>query len=95
MGIGRACVFEAPLIPFLGLFHGQALASQAVSLDSGATVLVAGLEGIDGKSLQDAAQKILQDLKDPAAVLLGSAANGRVSLVAALSPAVRLTVGVT
>lgn len=49
------------------------------------------LPGLDGKALQEAATALLEQLGDPAAVVLASKgegeAAGKVSFVAALSPA--------
>ncbi|CAD7697585.1 unnamed protein product [Ostreobium quekettii] len=72
----------------LALVKVEALAGQSITLDGGASLLVADLDGVDGKSMQEAAQKLLDGMGDPAAVLLGSAGAGRVSLVAGFSPAV-------
>jgi len=40
--------------------HAQGLASSALSSPKGAKVLVAELEGVDAKAMQEAAQKLLQ-----------------------------------
>lgn len=50
-------------------------------------VLVANVEGADAASLQKAGASMQAQLGDPAAVVLGSAADGKVALVAAFSPA--------
>ena len=60
--------------------------SSAVQVD-GASVLVASVPGVDPKSLVAAADRAKGQLGEAAAVFLGSAGEGRVSLVAAVSPA--------
>lgn len=52
-------------------------------------VLVASLDKLDGESLKAAAEHLLSQLGDPAAVVVGSSpGDGKVSLVAAFSPSV-------
>lgn len=73
--------------------HVQALTSRAVVPPSGnGKFLVEELSGLDGKALQEAATSLLEQLGDPAAVVLASKgegeAAGKVSFVAALSPSV-------
>jgi alanyl-tRNA synthetase len=66
----------------------QFLASQAVATPSGAQLLVATLDGVDAKAMQEAATTLLAALGDPAAVLLAtSSADGKANFVCALSPA--------
>lgn len=66
-----------------------ALAGQAITTPDGAKVLVARLDGVDPKALQDAAASLQAELGDPAAVVLGSAAaDGKVGIAVAFSPAV-------
>lgn len=71
----------------------QALTSRADTAPSGnGKFLVEELPGLDGKALQEAATSLLEQLGDPAAVVLASKgegdAAGKVSFVAALSPSV-------
>ncbi len=61
--------------------------STAVRLPGGAFV-VHELEGVDAASLGVAAQRLQERLGDPSAVVLGSVADDKVSLVAAFSPSV-------
>ena len=61
--------------------------STAVRLPGGVFV-VHELEGVDAASLGVAAQRMQERLGDPSAVVLGSVADDKVSLVAAFSPAV-------
>lgn len=64
----------------------QALASQAERMPGGGALLVAPLDGVDAKALQEAATSLLGSLGDPAAVLLAStSADGKASFVCALS----------
>ena len=72
----------------LALAKSEALVSAAQRLPSGAAVLVQELDGVDAASLGVAAQRLLERLGDPAAVVLGSVADDKVSLVAAFSPGV-------
>jgi alanyl-tRNA synthetase len=62
------------------------LADAAVTSPSGARYVVARLDGVDGKALQDAAAGLVAALGDPAAVLLASAGEGGAVMVAAASP---------
>jgi len=67
----------------------KGLATQAQTFPSGCKLLVARLDGIDPKAMQDAAQDLQGELGDPAAVvLLGAPEPSKVSMVAAFSPAV-------
>ena len=71
----------------------QGLVSSAVTSPKGAQVLVAELEGVDAKAMQEAAQKLAQRLGDPAAVVLGTRgpAGTAANFVATFSPKVRGT----
>lgn len=65
------------------------LTAKAETLASGAKMLAVQVDGMDAKSLQEAASQIQADLGDPAAVFLISAPEAnKVSMVAAFSPAV-------
>jgi hypothetical protein len=66
----------------------QALASQAVATDKGSKVLVAELEDVDAKAMQEAAVKLQAALGDSGAVVLGTKAGDKVNFVAAFGPAV-------
>eukprot|EP00879_Flechtneria_rotunda_P010587 GHRR01011067.1.p1 GENE.GHRR01011067.1~~GHRR01011067.1.p1 ORF type:complete len:947 (+),score=379.68 GHRR01011067.1:1433-4273(+) len=70
-----------------------ALASKAQQSPSGSKVLVEQLPGLDTKALQEAALSLLEQLGDPAALVLASKGEdesaGKVTFVAALSPQVR------
>jgi alanyl-tRNA synthetase len=72
----------------LALAKADALMSAVKRLPSGAAFLVHELEGVDAASLGVAAQRMQERLGDPAAVVLGSVADDKVSLVAAFSPGV-------
>ncbi|KAK9824092.1 hypothetical protein WJX72_007684 [[Myrmecia] bisecta] len=73
----------------LALSQAAALAAKAQALPSGVKLLVSRLDGLDAKSLQDAAIQLRDQLADPAAVvLLSSPEAGKVSIVAAFSPSV-------
>jgi alanyl-tRNA synthetase len=61
------------------------LAEEAVERD-GARVLVTEVDGVDGKALLDVADRLKNVLGD-AAILLGSAGENRVDLVASVAPA--------
>jgi alanyl-tRNA synthetase len=61
------------------------LAGAAVERD-GARVLVTEVDGLDGKALLDVADRLKNKLGD-AAIVLGSAGEGRVDLVASVAPA--------
>jgi alanyl-tRNA synthetase len=63
----------------------DALLAGAVSLD-GASVLTAVVDGVDGQSLLDLADRLKARLGD-AAIVLGAAADGKVDIVAAVAPA--------
>ncbi len=63
---------------------GADLASQAVTIGS-AKVLAATLEGVDAKALRDTVDQLRNKLGS-AVVLLSSVADGKVSLVAGVSP---------
>src|SRR5207245_567272 len=62
----------------------EALADSAEELD-GARVLAATVEAADAKELLDIADRLKGRL-DPAAILLGGSAGGRVFLVASVAP---------
>ncbi len=69
----------------LAIAKSDSLLSQAQPLGK-FKILVAQLDGVDPKSLQTAAERLLQKLGDTGAVVLGSAlADGKVSLVAAFT----------
>ena len=72
----------------MAVAKAEALVSRAVRLPSGITLLVQQLADTDAASLGVAAQRLQERLGDPAAVVLGSAADDKVSIVAAFSPAV-------
>ncbi|MDP9344558.1 MAG: DHHA1 domain-containing protein, partial [Actinomycetota bacterium] len=63
-----------------------AIAARASQVD-GAVVLTEAVEGVEPKALVDLADRVKGQLGDHAAVVLGSAGEDRVSLVAAVSPA--------
>ncbi len=62
----------------------EQLASGAGELD-GARIVTAALEGVDGKALLEIADRLRAKLHD-AAIVLGSAGEGRVDLIASVSP---------
>lgn len=65
-----------------------ALASEVVSLPGGAHILSAAVEGLDAKSLQEAASQLQERLGDPAAVfLVTSPVADKVAMAVAVSPA--------
>jgi len=64
--------------------QGDDLASQAVEIN-GARVLAATMEGADAKALRETMDKLKDKLK-PAAIVLGAIADGRVSLIAGVTP---------
>jgi alanyl-tRNA synthetase len=70
----------------LAVAKAASLADAAVTSPSGARYVVARLDGVDGKALQDAAAGLVAALGDPAAVLLASAGEGGAVMVAAASP---------
>jgi alanyl-tRNA synthetase len=72
----------------VALAKAEALVGQAVRLPSGITILVQQLQDVDAASLGVAAQRLQERLGDAAAVVLGSAADDKVSIVAAFSPVV-------
>ncbi|NDF71326.1 MAG: alanine--tRNA ligase, partial [Betaproteobacteria bacterium] len=63
---------------------GDALAGQAVDV-SGAQVLAATLEGADANALREAVDKLRATLKS-AAVVLASVSEGKVTLIAGVTP---------
>ena len=67
----------------LALGQGQDLASQAV--DEGAKVFVAMLDGADAKTLRETMDKLKDRLKS-AAIVLGAVQDGKVSLIAGVTP---------
>jgi alanyl-tRNA synthetase len=68
-----------------GAVDVEQLASQAAELD-GAQVLTSSVQGVDGKALLQIADRLKARLGD-AAIVLGSAGEGRVELVASVAPA--------
>ena len=68
-----------------GAIDVERLASSAAVLD-GARVLTIALEGVDGKTLLEIADRLRAKLGD-AAIVLGSAGEGRVDLIASVAPA--------
>ena len=67
-----------------GAIDIERLASSAAVLD-GARVLATALEGVDGKTLLEIADRLRAKLGD-AAIVLGSAGEGRVDLIASVAP---------
>jgi alanyl-tRNA synthetase len=67
-----------------GAIDVERLASAAGEVD-GARVLAAAVEGVDGKTLLDLADRLKARLGD-AAIVLGSAGEGRVDLIASVAP---------
>mmetsp|Transcript_19966 Transcript_19966/g.38269 ORF Transcript_19966/g.38269 Transcript_19966/m.38269 type:complete len:992 (-) Transcript_19966:268-3243(-) len=73
----------------LALAKSAMLANEAAVTPSGAKVVVKQLDGVDSKSLQVAAEQLVESMGDPSAVVLGSGVGtDKVALVAAFSPAV-------
>ena len=73
----------------LAVAKTAALASKAERAPSGAALLVATVDGVDAKALQEAAASLAASLGDPAAVLLATtSADGKANFACALSPAV-------
>ncbi|MFL5831822.1 MAG: alanine--tRNA ligase [Solirubrobacteraceae bacterium] len=68
-----------------GALDVDALLGSAAELD-GAHVLAAAVEGVDGKALLDLADRLKAKLGD-AAIVLGSAGQDRVDLIASVAPA--------
>jgi alanyl-tRNA synthetase len=66
-------------------FDEGALADRAAQVD-GALVLAEAVEGVDTKALMDVADRVKGRLGDSAAIVLGSVLDGRVHLVAAVTP---------
>jgi alanyl-tRNA synthetase len=66
-------------------FDEGALAQRAAQVD-GALVLAEPVDGIDAKALMDVADRLKGRLGDSAAIVLGSVVDGRVHLVAAVTP---------
>jgi len=64
--------------------QGDDLASQAVDV-KGIRLLVAAMDGADGKTLRETLDKLKDKLKS-AVILLGSADGGKVSLIAGVTP---------
>ena len=67
----------------LAASQGEDLAAQAVDV-KGAKVLAATLEGADAKTLRETMDKLKHRLKS-AAIVLGSVADGKVSLIAGVT----------
>lgn len=66
-----------------------ALIGKAERLENGTRVLVSEMEGVDAKSLQEAAAGLQSSLGDPSAVVLGAPiGDGKVSIAVAFSPIV-------
>jgi alanyl-tRNA synthetase len=63
---------------------GDALVQQATDV-KGVRVLAAQLDGVDAKGLREAADKLRDKLKS-CALVLGTVADGKVSLIAAVTP---------
>ena len=70
--------------PGNGAIDIDGLASGAQALD-GARILVAAVEGVDGKALLEIADRLKAKLGD-AAIVLGSAGESRVDLIASVAP---------
>jgi len=68
----------------LAMGQGEDLASQAVDV-KGAKVLVATLDGADAKTLRETMDKLKDRLKS-AAIVLGSVQDGKVTLIAGVTP---------
>jgi alanyl-tRNA synthetase len=64
--------------------QGEDLADQAIDV-KGAKVLAAALDGADAKTLRETLDKLKDKLKS-AAIVLGSVSNGKVALVAGVTP---------
>ncbi len=80
-------VLEKELARFktkLAASQGDDLASQAVTVQ-GIKVLAASIEGADAKALRQLADTLRDKLKS-CALVLGSTANGKVTLIAAVTP---------
>jgi alanyl-tRNA synthetase len=67
----------------LAMGQGQDLASQAVDV-KGAKLLSAAIEGADAKTLREAMDKLKDRLKS-AVIVLGAAADGKVTLIAGVT----------
>ena len=70
--------------PGNGAIDIDGLASGAPTLD-GARILAAAVEGVDGKALLEIADRLKAKLGD-AAIVLGSAGESRVDLIASVAP---------
>ncbi|XP_047941748.1 alanine--tRNA ligase, chloroplastic/mitochondrial isoform X1 [Salvia hispanica] len=73
------------------IYKASSIISSAFTVGSSSkiTVLVSSMEDIDADALKSAAEYLVSNLQDPAAVILGSCPDEkRVSLVAAFSPGV-------
>ncbi|XP_065866731.1 alanine--tRNA ligase, chloroplastic/mitochondrial isoform X3 [Euphorbia lathyris] len=73
------------------IYKASIIASKALSVGTSKSirVLVECMDDVDGDSLKNAAEYLIDALEDPAAVVLGSCPDeGKVSLVAAFSPGV-------
>jgi alanyl-tRNA synthetase len=64
--------------------HGEDLAEQAIDV-KGIKVLAASVDGADAKSLRETLDKLKDRLKS-AAIVLGAAQDGKVSLIAGVTP---------
>jgi alanyl-tRNA synthetase len=69
-----------------GSVDAEALAAGAVEV-AGAQVLTAEVPGVDARALMEIGDRVKGRLGEQAAIVLGSAAEGRVHLVAAVTPA--------
>ena len=69
-----------------GSVDAAAIAAGAVEI-AGAQVLTAIVPGVDAKALMEIGDRVKGRLGDAAAIVLGSSADGRVHLVAAVTPA--------
>jgi len=67
----------------LAMGQGQDLSAQAVDV-KGAKVLAATIDGADAKTLREAMDKLKEKLKS-AAIVLGAASDGKVSLIAGVT----------
>jgi alanyl-tRNA synthetase len=71
----------------LAIAKSDSLVDKAEAIGS-AQVILAQLDGVEGAALQTAAERLQQKLGDGGAIVLGSAAEGKVTIVVAFGPAV-------
>ena len=64
----------------------QKLLAKVQHLANGCRMVIGTVEDVEGKALQTAASHLLESLPDPAAVVIGSEHEGRLSFVVAFSP---------